>query len=139
MARVFFDTNVLVYCADPRDPLKQALARRAVAEASRTGQAVVSAQVLIELFNVLVRKLGAAPEIAARQVAAYQAWPVVESDLALVNDALAQSLRAGLSIFDAMIVAAAERAHAETLLSEDLNHSQRFGRVLVHNPFVAPA
>jgi predicted nucleic acid-binding protein len=139
MEAVFFDTNVLVYCADPRDAAKQAQARRAVAEASRRGQAVVSTQVLIELFNVLARKLGATPAVAARQVAAYQVWRVVENDLALVNDAMGWSLRSGLTIFDAMIVAAAQRARATTLLSEDLNAGQRFDGVQVVNPFAMAA
>ena len=53
---VFFDTNVLVYCTDATAPQKQAIARALVAEASTAGDAVLSTQVLIELFNVLTRK-----------------------------------------------------------------------------------
>ena len=33
-------------------------------------------------------------------------------------------------------IAAAERAGCETLLSEDLNHSQKIGRVRIDNPFL---
>lgn len=139
MSAVFFDTNVLAYCADPRDPAKQAAARRAVAEASRVGQAVVSTQVLIELFNVLTRKLRTPPASAARLVAAYQVWPVVDSDVAMVNDAMRLSLGSGLTIFDAMIVAAAQRARATTLLTEDLSAGRHFGTVQVVNPFAPGA
>ena len=52
----FFDTNVLVYCTDSTAPKKQSIARALVAQASALGSAVVSTQVLIELFSVLTRK-----------------------------------------------------------------------------------
>ena len=48
---VFFDTNVLVYCTDTTAPEKQAIARALVSQASASGDALVSTQVLIELFN----------------------------------------------------------------------------------------
>ncbi len=40
--------------------------------------------------------------------------------------------------YDAAIVAAAERLGAEILYTEDLNHGQRYGTVLVQNPFRDP-
>ena len=54
---VFFDTNVLVYCIDPRDTHKQARAQHVVRQASLGAEGVISTQVLIELYNVLGRKL----------------------------------------------------------------------------------
>ena len=53
---VFFDTNVLVYCTDKKDLKKQAQARSLVEQHSMLGQAVISTQVLIELYNVLINK-----------------------------------------------------------------------------------
>jgi predicted nucleic acid-binding protein len=44
-----------------------------------------------------------------------------------------------LSIFDALIVAAAQRAQADVLLSEDFQPGQRFDGLEVLNPFVGPA
>jgi predicted nucleic acid-binding protein len=40
-----------------------------------------------------------------------------------------------LSIFDALIVAAAEEAGCQLLMSEDLQHGQKFGTLTVENPF----
>jgi predicted nucleic acid-binding protein len=51
----FLDTNVLVYCTDFRVPAKQRRARALVAQLSMAGDAVVSTQVLIELFHTLTR------------------------------------------------------------------------------------
>ena len=41
-----------------------------------------------------------------------------------------------LSFWDALIIATASQAGAETLLSEDLNHGQIIEGVLIHNPLL---
>ena len=52
----FFDTNLLVYCTDTAEPVKQLRARKLVAQSASAGEAVISTQVLIELFHTLTRK-----------------------------------------------------------------------------------
>lgn len=133
----FFDTNVLVYCTDASAPGKQARARNLVARSGAAGDAVVSTQVLIELFHVLTRRQKMPPATAQALTQAYAAWPVVASDMALVGAAIEKSIRHQLSIWDAMVVEAATRAEARTLYSEDLSHGQRFGSLTVVNPFLA--
>lgn len=133
---VFFDTNVLVYCTDKLNPAKQAIALSLVEKHSATGQAVISTQVLIELYNVLVNKQKVPASLAAELVNNYALWPVVESDLALVQSAIARTLAQRISIWDAMVVEAANRSDADTLLSEDMSHGTRYGETVVVNPFV---
>ena len=133
---VFFDTNVLVYCTDTNAPQKQAAARALVSQASTIGDAVVSTQVLIELFNVLTRKQRMPPSHAKGLVLAYAGWTVVQSDVALVTAAIDKSMHHQLSIWDAMVVEAAMCCGAQTLYTEDLTHGQRFGTVTVVNPFL---
>lgn len=133
---VFFDTNVLVYCTDKLNPAKQAIALSLVEKHSATGQAVISTQVLIELYNVLVNKQKVPASLAAELVNNYALWPVVESDLALVQSAIARTLAQRISIWDAMVVEAANRSDADTLLSEDMSHGTRYGQTAVVNPFV---
>ena len=133
---VFFDTNVLVYCTDKLNPVKQAIALSLVEKHSATGQAVISTQVLIELYNVLVNKQKVPASLAAELVNNYALWPVVESDLALVQRAIARTLAQRISIWDAMVVEAANRSDADTLLSEDMSHGTRYGQTAVVNPFV---
>jgi predicted nucleic acid-binding protein len=132
----FFDTNVLVYCVDPRDAAKQARARQLVASASASSAGILSTQVLIELFSVLTRKQKVPDPVAAELVQAYTLWPVVDSDLKLVQAAMATALEHGLSIFDAMIVQAAMRSGADILYSEDLQHGREFGPLKLVNPFL---
>lgn len=133
----FFDTNVLVYCTDTTTPDKQARARDLVARSGAAGNAVLSTQVLIELFNILTRKQKMPLATAQALIQAYTAWPVVDSDVALVSGAIEKSIQHKLSIWDAMVIEAALRTEAQTLYTEDLQHGQRFGTLTVVNPFVA--
>ena len=132
----FFDTNVLVYCTDATAPKKQARARDLVARLTAAGDAVLSTQVLIELFHTVVRKQKMPPAAAQALTLAYSAWPVINSDVVLVNAAIEKSIAHRLSIWDAMVIEAALRADAQTLYTEDLSHGQRFGKLAVVNPFM---
>ena len=134
---VFFDTNLLVYCTDVTAPDKMTRAKALVAQASAAGNAVVSTQVLIELFHTLTRKQKMPPLRVQALVLAYSAWPVIDSDVTLVGAAIEKSIQHQLSIWDAMVIEAATRAGADTLYTEDLTHGQRFGAVRVVDPFVA--
>lgn len=133
----FFDTNLLVYCTDTTAPDKQARARSLVARLGAAGEAVVSTQVLIELFHTLIRKQRMPAATAQALTQAYTAWPVIDSDLALVTEAIEKSIQHKLSIWDAMVIEAALRAKSEMLYTEDLTHGQRFGALIVVNPFIA--
>jgi predicted nucleic acid-binding protein len=133
---VFFDTNVLVYCTDSSAEKKQATARALVSKASESGKAVLSTQVLIELFNIVTRKQSMPTENAQALILAYTLWPVVQSDAQLVTEAIAKTIKYQLSIWDAMVVEAALRADANVLYTEDLQHGQRFDGLTVVNPFV---
>ena len=134
---IFFDTNVLVYCTDTTAPEKQTIARALVSTASASGDAMVSTQVMIELFNVLTRKQQMPAANAQTLIAAYTGWSVVPSDLTLVTAAIEKSTQHQLSIWDAMVIEAALRGGAQTLYTEDLTHGQRFDAITVVNPFIA--
>lgn len=133
---VFFDTNVLVYCIDPRDSRKQTRAQQVVRQASLAAEGAISTQVLIELYSVLGRKLRVPDVERLAVVRAYMVWPVIDSDLGLVTAAMETSVRHQIGIFDAMIVEAALRSGATTLYSEDMQHGRRFGSLTITNPFI---
>jgi predicted nucleic acid-binding protein len=60
---------------------------------------------------------------------------VVALDIAAHDLGLDLAERYRLSIYDAMVVAAASRAGCATLCSEDLQNGQRLGGLTVKNPF----
>ena len=133
--RCFLDTNVLLYAFDDNQPTKQAIARKLIERLGREHKAVLSTQVLIELFQNLTRKFKVAAPTASLMTAAFCEWPVIDSDNALVLKAMARASENGLAIWDAMVVEAALRAGVGTLYSEDMQHGQRFGSLILLNPF----
>lgn len=132
-APVFVDTNVFAYALDRADATKQHLAQAVIHEHRRA--LVVSTQILFELYAVCTRKLGMNRDDARTAVRAVADFPVTHTDRALAVDALQLAATAQLSIFDAAIVCAAQRSRCHTILTEDLNAGQRFGEVIVENPF----
>ena len=135
MPHAFLDTNVLLYALDPRDPAKQTVAAGLIRQLSSEGRAMVSTQVLIELFSNLHRKLNVSRERAALLCYSLTDWAVVSSDLPMVMKAMARAAQSQLSIWDSMVVEAALIGGADTLYSEDFTSGQRFGSLQIVNPF----
>jgi predicted nucleic acid-binding protein len=130
-AKQFFDTNILIYAFASDDP-RSVRAESLIAEGG-----VIGVQVLNEFTNVTRRKLR-------------WEWKHIEASLAVVEElfgpvaplttaiharAVVLARDRELSIFDALIVAAAQEAGCQLLMSEDLQHGQKFGTLTVENPF----
>jgi len=135
--RSFVDTNVLLYHWDASEPLKQ---RRAIEWLRRLGDeraGRVSLQVLSEFYVNATQKLRTpVPRAAAQRYArSFFAWKPVAIDEDVLDSAWRTQERYKLSWWDALIVAAAQRAGCRTLLSEDFQAGQRFGDLTVVNPF----
>jgi predicted nucleic acid-binding protein len=134
----FVDTNILVYAEDRDAGRKHRIARDLVIELWGSRQGVLSVQVLQEFYVNVTRKLKKplAEAKAKKIVEEYLAWKVIENTGRLLLDAMDLQREARLSFWDALIVQAAMEAGCSRLHTEDLNPGQRFGRVLVTNPFL---
>ena len=130
--RAFLDTNILVYASLTGDP------KAAKGKALRDNGAVISVQVLNELANVLRRKL-AQPWDKTCEILAItrQLLEVVPLTEAVHDIGLRLAERYSLSIYDAMIVAAALDNGCDVLWSEDMQHGLVIStRLIVRNPFL---
>jgi len=132
---VFVDTNVFVYRFDTAEPAKQRRAEEWIDDlwSSRLGR--TSTQVQHELYATLTRRLTMSREDARTLVSALQAWEPVAVDHEVVERAWRLEDRYSLAWWDALIVAAAQAAGAEVLLTEDLQAGASYGTVRVVNPF----
>jgi predicted nucleic acid-binding protein len=132
--KAFFDTNILVYAAT-----SDAKKRQAADCLGRGG--TISVQVLNEFVHVARRKLR-------------HDWPQIELALGIFRASLDDIVPVtidthtcavsfardhGLSIYDALIVAAAIEAGCDTLFTEDLQHGRKFGGLTIVNPFTKSA
>ena len=134
-AKVFFDTNVLVYAAigtGADEPKRQ----RALAMIA-SNDFGTSAQVLQEFFVTVVRKAERPLNVAEalEWIEQWAAFPCQQIDQQLVRIAIELSERFTISYWDAAIIAAAEALGADTVYSEDLSDGQVYGGVRVVNPF----
>lgn len=134
-ARVFIDTNVIVYANDRRDPAKQQRAMAVVAEHMRSGTAVVSTQVLQEYANVALTQLKQEDAVVLRILRLLESLKVVSMSAALVRRAVEIRKVYDVGFWDACIIGAAEEADCDSILSEDFNADQYYGGIVVVNPF----
>ena len=131
MAEQFFDTNVLLY-------LLSGDARKADrAEIALAAGGILSVQVLNEFAAVATRKIGMSidevRELLATVRAVCRVVPITE---ATHDKGIEIADRYRLSIYDAMIIAAALIAECKILLSEDMSDGQMFdGSLEIRNPF----
>ena len=127
----FFDTNVLLYLASG-DSAKADRAERVVADGG-----TISVQVLNEIANVARRKMLLTWQEAHAFLSVIRGLLAVEPVTVATHDAgLALAERYGLSIYDAMIAAAALLADCDTLWSEDMQHGLVLdGRLRIADPF----
>lgn len=134
----FVDTNILVYAEDRDAGSKHTIARDLVADLWRSGEGVLSVQVLQEFFVTVTRKMKRPlqPPEALAIVEQYLTWRLVTNtgDLLLAGIRLAATLK--ISFWDALVVQAASIERCERLWTEDLNHGQRIGNLTILNPFL---
>jgi len=131
----FVDTNVILYsCAadvTPKHDLSVELLARLFAE--RTG--VLSVQVLMEFYSNATRKFRMTSQEAEAVLDDYADWQLHRPDYSSVIGAIHLQRRHKLSWFDAMIVNSALETGCSVLWTEDLNDGQRFGDLVIRNPY----
>jgi predicted nucleic acid-binding protein len=133
----FVDTNILIYAEDKDAKQKHALASDLLVRLWNERDGVVSVQVLQEFYVNVTRKLKK-PLSSAKAleiVEEYLTWTVVENTGKLLTSAIDLQQRNQLSFWDAMVVQAALEAGCDKLYSEDMNAGQRFGSLVIVNPF----
>jgi len=131
-AKVFFDTNILIYAVADRD------SRTTHAEKLLLGGGVISVQILNEFASVAQRKLRMSwPEVKEALHAIRTLCPtIIPITLAVHDLALSIVDRYSFSIYDALVAAAALKARCSVLYSEDMQDGQVVeGKLTIRNPF----
>lgn len=131
VSKAFIDTNVLLYLLSA----DTAKADRAEAVARKGGW--ISVQVLNEMANVARRKLAMPwPEINALLELTRSLCSVAPLTVETHDRGRAVAERYGLSVYDAMIAAAALLAGCDVLYSEDMQDGLWIDdRLRIRNPF----
>jgi predicted nucleic acid-binding protein len=135
-AKTFVDTNVLIYAHDVDAGTKHETAKGVLRDLWGQRAGVLSTQVLHEFYVNVTRKIATPlPKPSARAVVdSYTVW-CVDTTAAEISAAFRIEDEAGIGYWDALIVAAAGKAGAARILSEDLNPGQIIAGVRIENPF----
>lgn len=130
-AKPFLDTNVLIYAFAAGDR------RQPAAEDALSKGGVVSIQVLNEFVNVSSKKLGLSWSEIDKRIEVVRALVDRPTPLTIEEHEHARriSKTRKIGFYDALIIASAQSAGCDLLLSEDLQSGAKFGAVIVRNPF----
>ena len=140
-----FDTNILVYRYDGRDPVKQAQARELIRMHVEAKSAFLAHQNIVEFISATTKPLRDAngQSILEPQEALWEANELM-SQLTILFPSVETTRLAmhgwqsyGLNWFDALIWSYAEYYDIDTIYSEDFQHDRTYGTVHVVNPFVS--
>src|SRR5271154_5978439 len=128
----FFDTNVILYAFSQDDTRGQ------VAETLLAAGGTVSVQVLNEFVAVARRKLDKSWKEVRRALDILRVFcpEPVPLTVEIHERALQVAERYGYSIFDSLFIAAALRAGARTVYSEDMQDGQTIDGLTIRNPFL---
>ena len=135
--KVFLDTNILVYAYDISAGRKHNHAEKIVADLWNARTGVLSIQVLQEFFVSVTKKIPHPLDSSAARdiVKDFIQWEIVVNDGELTLEAIEIQTKQRFSFWDAMIIAAALRSDASTLLTEDLSDGRLIEGLRIENPF----
>jgi predicted nucleic acid-binding protein len=136
-AKVFVDTNIVVYAYDVSASGKHVAAADIMKDLWNTGEGIVSTQVLQEFFVTITKKVPHPLDTmdAKEIVRDLLRWKTVVVDGETVLEAIDIHRRRQYSFWDSLIIASAMEGGAATLLSEDLSHGELIKGIHIVNPF----
>ncbi len=133
--RIALDTNILAYAEGVNGAARAEAALSMLARLAEI-ETIVPAQVLGELYAVLVRKAGRSPQETRNAILQWRdAFNVVETSSETLLRAADLAAEHHLSIWDALIVCVASGSGCRLLLSEDMQDGFTWGGTTVVNPF----
>jgi predicted nucleic acid-binding protein len=138
VAKIFFDTNILLYAAmaRPADADKKAIAVDLIERFDFS----ISAQVLAEFYSNATNgkkfTTPLTPDEAAQWVALLSEGNVGALTSDVILGGIKHAREYQISYWDGAIIAAAEALGMDIIYSEDLNHTQSYGTIKVINPFL---
>lgn len=137
--RFFIDTNIFVYCFDPKSPTRAKKAAQIIRLAANTGEGVISYQVVQEFFNVALRRFSDPMTVAEAEqylITVLRPLLAVHSSPTIFFEALRITEQNRMPWYDALIVAAALESKCVKLYSEDFQHGRKIEGLRIENPFL---
>jgi predicted nucleic acid-binding protein len=135
-AKVFVDTNVLIYARDRKASDKRPVARAWLQALGADGRIVVNRQIINELTRwILAREEGRPIKDVREELDALGYWGQKAIDDEEIDVAWDVRRRLGYGWYDCLLIAAAHQAGCGFFLTEDMTPGARYRDVTLVNPF----
>lgn len=135
MSVEFVDTNVFIYAHDSDAGMRHEKSVELLTRLIGQENGAISIQVLSEFYIAATRKLSMDAEEVEAAIEDMSVWTTHRPAQTDILKASRLHRRHQLSWWDAMIVNSAIESGCSVLWSEDLNDGQKYGTVVVRNPF----
>ena len=135
-ARLFLDTNILIYALDPANPEKRKVSADLLTMAISSRILILSPQSLNEGYRVLSERRKLMPVAAVRSyLGALAPWCIAPLDAETTKRAWTVQDETKYSWWDSLMLAAALRAKCRIFVSEDLADGHELEGMRISNPF----
>jgi predicted nucleic acid-binding protein len=135
-ARLFLDTNILIYALDPADPVKRKVSADLLKMAITSRILTLSPQSLNEGYRVLTERRRIMPVTAVRSYLGTLApWCIAPLDAETTKRAWAVQDGFKYGWWDSLMLAAALRAECRLFVTEELADGVDLSGMLIVNPF----
>jgi len=137
------DTNILVYCHHPSEPVKREVARELLRKGAAENTLRLPHQAMVEFVHAVTKGRAGRMPLLSREQAWRQAedflneFPVLYPSESVYRTALLGMAAYKISWYDAHLWAYAEHYCIPEILSEDFEHGRIYGTVRIRNPFLA--
>jgi predicted nucleic acid-binding protein len=131
----FVDTNIFIYAFDRTAGRKRTIAVALLERLWSTRAGCVSLQILQEFYVTATSKLRMPAGDAALQVDRLGKWIVHRPSFDDVTSAISLHRGKSVTFWDALVLQSAMKLGCSMLWSEDLSDGQKWGDLVVRNPF----
>ncbi len=135
-ARLFIDTNILIYALDPAEAEKRQVSADLLRATIRMRTLTLSPQSLNECYRVLTQRRKLMPIDQARAyIRTLAPWAIAPLDAKTTEQAFAIQDETGASWWDSLILTSAVQAQCRLFVSEDLQDGRVVSGMRIANPF----
>lgn len=136
---IFFDTNIICYAFDLREPAKRRVCERLIKQVL-DGEIIgtVSNQVLGEVFNAAVNKLNLSPNqarIIVQGIIHSDKWHKTNYTQNTINSAAEKFERLGMRFWDLVISETMKENGVTEIITENEKDFLRISGIKITNPF----
>jgi len=134
----FVDTNILVYSRDSSEKEKQPKATQWLKSLWENECGKISTQVINEYYVTVTQKLkpGLSKEQARADLRALSVWQPIDISTVLIEASWGTQDQYHYSWWDSLVITSAQFLDCTYLISEDMQHNQRLGKLTIINPFL---